>query len=86
MCRNITPLHGLEPRATPEEIEAAAVQFVRKISGVRAPSARNAVAFDRAVARITEATTELLATLPERSRPPATLPPMRRKAAAGAQA
>ncbi|CAN5732276.1 hypothetical protein BH24ACT4_BH24ACT4_19240 [soil metagenome] len=41
MCRNITTLRGLEPSATAEEVDAAALQYVRKVSGVRAPSAAN---------------------------------------------
>ena len=78
MCRNITTLRGLDPGATPEEIEAAARQYVRKVSGVQSTSAATAEAFDRAVAVITEATTQLLAELPPRKQPPPTLPPLRR--------
>jgi hypothetical protein len=78
MCRNITTLRGLEPPATPEEIEAAARQYVRKVSGVQSTSAASEVAFERAVAVITAATTELLAALPPRRQPPPTLPPLRR--------
>jgi hypothetical protein len=78
MCRNITTLRGLEPDATPEEIEAAARQYVRKISGVQKPSANTVDAFERAVERVTEATTALLAELPPRKQPPKTLPPLRR--------
>jgi hypothetical protein len=81
MCRNITTLHGLEPVATAEEIEAAARQYVRKVSGVRSPSVRNAAAFERAVAEVARVTTELLRALPARQRPPATVPPQRRRAA-----
>lgn len=81
MCRNITTLHGLEPEATGEEIEAAARQYVRKVSGIRAPSLRNAEAFERAIADVSRATTELLGSLPARQRPPATVPPQRRRAA-----
>lgn len=80
MCRNITILRGLEPAATPEEIEAGARQYVRKISGIRQPSANTEDAFERAVATITTATTELLAELPPRKQPPTTVPPMRRHA------
>jgi hypothetical protein len=86
MCRNITTLRGLQPAATPEEIEAGARQYVRKISGVQATSPRTEEAFERAVRRITEATTELLNELPPRQQPPPTLPPLRRKAAAAAAA
>jgi hypothetical protein len=78
MCRNITTLRGLEPDATPEEIEAAAVQYVRKISGVQKPSATTIDAFERAVARVRDATADLLAELPPRKQPPKTLPPLRR--------
>lgn len=81
MCRNITTLRGLEPEATPEEIEAAARQFVRKISGVQKTSERTEAAFERAVAAITRASEELLASLPPRQQPPKSLPPLRRLAA-----
>jgi hypothetical protein len=81
MCRNITTLRGLEPQATPEEIEAAARQYVRKVSGVQTVSPRTEDAFDRAVRKVAEATTELLAGLPPRQQPPPTLPPLRRLAA-----
>lgn len=81
MCRNITTLRGLEPSATDEEIEAAARQFVRKVSGVQSTSAATAAAFELAVARITSATHDLLDTLPPRKNPPPTLPPLRRIAA-----
>jgi hypothetical protein len=78
MCRNITILRGLEPSATPEEIEAGARQYVRKISGIRHPTAATEEVFERAVAAIAHATTELLADLPPRKQPPTTVPPMRR--------
>ena len=81
MCRNITELRGLEPAATDEEIEAAARQYVRKVSGVQKTSERTEVAFEKAVRRITLATEELLAQLPPRQSPPPTLPPLRRIAA-----
>ncbi|HJR25751.1 MAG TPA: DUF2277 domain-containing protein, partial [Acidimicrobiales bacterium] len=61
MCRNITTLRGLEPEATDEEIEAAARQFVRKVSGVQSTSAQTEEAFERAVVKITAVTHELLA-------------------------
>jgi hypothetical protein len=87
MCRNITTLRGLEPEATSEEIEAAARQYVRKVSGVQAVSPRTEAEFERAVRKVAEATTELLTGLPPRNQPPPTLPPLRRiaarKAAAG---
>jgi hypothetical protein len=78
MCRNITELRGLEPAATDEEIEAAARQYVRKVSGITRPSAANAEAFETAVAEVTATTTRLLAQLPERRQPPKTVPPLRR--------
>jgi hypothetical protein len=78
MCRNITTLRGLEPTATAEEIEAAARQYVRKVSGVQSTSAATADAFERAVQLVTDATTQLLADLPPRKQPPPTLPPLRR--------
>jgi hypothetical protein len=80
MCRNITTLRGLEPAATPAEIEAGARQYVRKISGVQQTSAATEVSFERAVAEITEITTRLLAELPPRKSPPKTEPPLRRLA------
>ena len=82
MCRNITTLRGLEPEATAEEIEAAARQYVRKVSGVQKPSARTDEAFERAVGKVLEATAELLTQLPPRQQPPRTLPPLRRLATA----
>lgn len=78
MCRNITTLRGLEPAATAEEIEAAARQYVRKVSGVQATSAKTTVAFELAVRKVTEATHELLGTLPPRQQPLRTVPPLRR--------
>jgi len=78
MCRNITTLRGLEPAATAEEIEAAARQYVRKVSGVQSTSKLSEAAFELAVGRVTEATTDLLASLPPRRNPPRTVPPLRR--------
>ena len=78
MCRNITTLRGLEPEATSEEIEAAARQYVRKVGGVQATSARTEEAVERAVRVVAAATTALLEELPPRQRPPSTLPPLRR--------
>ncbi len=86
MCRNITTLRGLEPEATPTEIEAAARQYVRKVSGVQSTSKHTEEAFERAVHEITHITADLLAQLPPRQKPPPTLPPLRRKAAAAAEA
>jgi hypothetical protein len=78
MCRNITELRGLEPPATEEEIAAAALQYVRKVSGLRQPPPAVTAAFERAVAEVTASTSALLATLPPRRQPPATVPPLRR--------
>lgn len=78
MCRNITELRGLEPAATAEEIEAAAVQYVRKVSGIHTLSENTRAPFERAVAEVAAATERLLAALPERRQPPKTLPPLRR--------
>lgn len=78
MCRNITALRGLEPAATAEEIEAAARQYVRKVSGVQTVTDNTREAFERAVAEVAAATTRLLAELPPRKQPPTTVPPLRR--------
>jgi hypothetical protein len=63
MCRNIRTLHNFEPPATDDEVHAAALQYVRKISGSTKPSQANAAAFDRAVERVAEISRELLAEL-----------------------
>lgn len=63
MCRNIRPLHNFEPPATADEVTAAALQYVRKVSGTARPSQANQVAFDRAVAEIAHATQHLLSDL-----------------------
>ena len=63
MCRNIRTLHNFEPSATEEEIRAAALQYVRKISGSTKPSKANEAAFARAVESIAHATEHLLADL-----------------------
>jgi hypothetical protein len=81
MCRNITTLRGLLPAATPEEIEAAARQYVRKVSGVQASSPRTDEAVELAVRQVADATTKLLGALPPRRQPPPTLPPLRRRSA-----
>ncbi|ANN22367.1 DUF2277 domain-containing protein [Amycolatopsis orientalis] len=78
MCRNITTLRGLEPAATPEEIEAAARQYVRKVTGVQTLSDATREPFEAAVAEITEITERLLSALPARRQPPPTVPPLRR--------
>lgn len=72
MCRSIVTLRGAEP-ATDQEVEAAALQFVRKVSGHRTPSKANKTAFDRAVREVAEATRRLLDDLvaPPGASPPA---------------
>lgn len=80
MCRNITPLRGLEPPATGDEIDAAALQYVRKVGAIGSPSAVTQEAIDRAVAAVAAATRDLLVDLPPRRVPPATEPPLRRRA------
>jgi len=63
MCRNIKTLYNFDPPANEEEIEAAALQYVRKISGFNKPSQANQEAFDAAVAAVTEISSELLDSL-----------------------
>ena len=63
MCRNIRTLHNFEPPATEDEVHAAAVQYVRKISGFTKPSHANEAAFERAVAEVATASRRLLAEL-----------------------
>jgi hypothetical protein len=63
MCRSIKQLRNLEQDATDEEVRAAALQYVRKVSGFRTPSRVNQVAFDQAVAEIAAATRRLLDTV-----------------------
>jgi hypothetical protein len=60
MCRNIRTLHNFEPAATRDEVEAAALQYVRKVSGSTKPSQANEAAFDRAVRGVAAATERLL--------------------------
>lgn len=60
MCRNIRTLHNFEPPATRDEVSAAALQYVRKVSGTTKPSQANQAAFDRAVAEIAHITQQLL--------------------------
>ena len=60
MCRNIQTLHNFEPAATHEEIRAAALQYVRKVSGMQKPSRANAEAFELAVDEVAAATTKLI--------------------------
>jgi hypothetical protein len=63
MCRNIKTLHNFEPPANAEEISSAALQYVRKVSGMQKPSHANAEVFELAVAEVTQATTKLLGSL-----------------------
>ena len=60
MCRNIRPLNNFEPPATSQEVQAAALQYVRKVSGTTKPSQANAAAFEEAVAEVAEVTARLL--------------------------
>ncbi|MFO0551469.1 MAG: DUF2277 domain-containing protein [Polyangiaceae bacterium] len=79
MCRNIRVLHHFEPPTTEEEIRDAALQYVRKISGTRAPSKKNQEIFERAIQLVTEATRELVFGL-ETHGPPRTREGEREKA------
>ena len=63
MCRNIKTLHNFEPPATAEEVQAAALQYVRKVSGATKPAKANEAAFARAVDEVADATQRLLAEL-----------------------
>lgn len=63
MCRNIRPLFNFEPPTTPEEVRAASLQYVRKVSGTRSPSKANQAAFDVAVEEIKLATEKLLGSM-----------------------
>jgi hypothetical protein len=63
MCRSIRPLHNYDPPTTEHEVHEAALQYVRKISGMRRPARVNEAAFDRAVEAVAEATATLLADL-----------------------
>jgi hypothetical protein len=85
MCRNIQQLRGAQPPATEAEIRDAALQFVRKVSGYRKPSAANAPAFDAAVDEVTVAVRRLLGglTAGPASKPVALL--QRRRAVAAAE-
>ena len=78
MCRNITELRGLEPPATRQEIEAAAAQYIRKVTGMARPRADLAAAMDAAALEVAAITERLLTELPARRQPPKTVPPLRR--------
>jgi hypothetical protein len=79
MCRNITELRGLEPPATRQEIEAAAEQFIRKVTGVTRPKADVAEAMKAAAQEVADITERLLTdVVPPRRQPPKSVPPLRR--------
>ena len=69
MCRNIRVLHHFKPPTTPDEIRAAALQFVRKVSGTNKPSRADEAAFERAIEEVAATTTRLLEELTERGEP-----------------
>ena len=69
MCRSIRPLFNFEPPATDEEIRAAALQYVRKVSGFAQPPRENRVAFDRAVEEIAASTCRLIGALRTKAEP-----------------
>jgi len=78
MCRNITELRGLEPAATREEIEAAARQYIRKVTGVSKPNLKVAAALDTIAVEVADLTERALELVPDRRQPPPTVPPLRR--------
>lgn len=69
MCRNIRPLFNFEPPATDEEVRAAALQYVRKVSGTQKPSEKNSGHFERAVTEIASITRQLVDTLETNTAP-----------------
>lgn len=69
MCRNIRVLHHFKPPTTPDEIQAAALQYVRKVSGLREPGHEAERAFEKAVEQVAAATAKLLDKLPEKGEP-----------------
>jgi hypothetical protein len=69
MCRNIKPLFNFDPPATPAEIDAAALQFVRKLSGFNRPSQANQKAFEEAIIRIAAVAEEMIASLVTQAEP-----------------
>lgn len=78
MCRNITELRGLEPEATTEEIDAAARQYIRKVTGIAKPRPELAERLEVAAMAVADVTARVLAELPARRQPPKTVPPLRR--------
>jgi len=79
MCRNITPLRGLEPPATSEEVTSAARQYVRKVGAITTAGQMATPAIERAIERVAAATADLLDELPPRRQPPSVVPPLRRR-------
>lgn len=69
MCRNIRTLHHFEPPTTPDEIRAAALQYVRKVSGLLKPVRGSEAVFERAIEQVAGATAQLLESLPVRGEP-----------------
>jgi hypothetical protein len=67
MCRNIRVLHNFEPPTTPDEIRAASLQYVRKVSGLQKPSQADAAVFEQAIEEVNAATAKLLASLSART-------------------
>jgi len=84
MCRNIRVLYNFDPPTGSDEVHEAALQYVRKVSGVQSISPQTQKAFELAVRKVTNATADLLAGLPPRKQPPPTLPPLRRLASKSA--
>lgn len=69
MCRNIRVLHHFKPPTTPDEIHAAALQYIRKVSGMRDPGHEAEKAFEKAVEQVAAATGKLLGVLPKKGEP-----------------
>jgi hypothetical protein len=78
MCRNITELRGLQPPATKEEVEAAAWQYVRKVTGMTKPTGATEADMRAVAAEVAHLTEHLLERMPARRQPPKSLPPLRR--------
>jgi hypothetical protein len=78
MCRNITELRGLEPPATREEIDAAARQYIRKVTGMSKPNLALVARMEAAALEVADITEQLLHELPARRQPPKSVPPLRR--------
>ncbi|HEV2428177.1 MAG TPA: DUF2277 family protein [Acidimicrobiales bacterium] len=78
MCRSITALRGLEPPASDDEVTDAARQYVKKVGSLTSAAQLSWPGVERAVAEVAAATRRMLDDLPERKRPPATVPPTRR--------